>query len=101
MTDNINTYRKISGPLLKKIINDLEANAEVMLTPAGCKRFMYAGHNSTISNLLSAKKVWDPQISDYVIMILVEMHQNKIGLRGIKVTELTTTTLTLIYLKIS
>jgi hypothetical protein len=100
MTD-INTYSKTSGPLLKKIINDLEANAEGMLTPAGCKMFMYAGHNSTISNLLSAMEVWDPHFSDYGIMIPVEVHRNKIGQHGIKVTELTTTTLTLIYLKIS
>jgi hypothetical protein len=35
MTD-INTYSKTSGPLLK-IIYDFEANAEGMLTPAGCK----------------------------------------------------------------
>jgi hypothetical protein len=45
-------------------------------------------------------KVWDPQISDYGIMILVEVHRNKIGQHGIKVTALTTTTLTFIYLKI-
>ena len=49
--------------------------------------FMYAGQDSTISNLLSAMKVWDPQISDYGIMILVEMHQNKIGQHGIKVNR--------------
>jgi len=79
----------------------LEANAEGMLTPADCKMFMYAGHSSTLSNLLSAMKVWDPQILDYGILILVEMQQNKVGQHGIKITELTTTTLTLIYLKIS
>ena len=46
-------------------------------------------------------EVWDPQISDYGITIPVEMHRNKIGQHGIKVTELTTITLPLIYLKIS
>jgi prostatic aicd phosphatase len=79
----------------------MEPYAEGMLTPADCKMFVYFGHDSTISNLLSAIKVWDPQIPDYGIMILVERHQNKTGQHGTKVTELTTNTLTLIYLKIS
>lgn len=47
--------------------------------------FVYAGHDSTISNLLSALKVWDPQIPDYGIMILIELHSNKMGSHGIKV----------------
>jgi len=70
----------------------MEPYAEEMLTPAGCKMFMYTGHDSTISNLMSAMKVWDPQIPDYGIMILVEMHSNKTGQHSIKVTELTTNT---------
>lgn len=46
-------------------------------------------------------KFWDPQFPDYGIMILVEMHRNKIGQHGTKVPELTTTTLILKHLKIS
>jgi hypothetical protein len=53
----------ISGTLLK-IINDTKANTDGMLTPEGCKMFKYAGHKSTISNHLSAIKVWNPQIPD-------------------------------------
>jgi hypothetical protein len=78
----------ISGPLLKKIINDTQAKAEGKLNPPGRKMFMYAGHDSTISNLLSSLKVWDPQIPDYGIMILIELHSNKMGKHDIKVTML-------------
>jgi prostatic aicd phosphatase len=60
--------------------------------------FMYAGHDSTISNLLSALQVWDPQIPDYGIMILIELHHNKMGQHGIKVRELSSTTLILMHL---
>jgi len=79
----------------------MKANAEGMLTPARSKMFMYADHDSTISNLLSAMNVWDPQFPEYGIVILVEMHRNKTGQHGTKVTELTTTTFILIHLKIS
>jgi hypothetical protein len=97
MTDNINMYCNISGPLLKKIINDTKAKTQGTLNPADRKMFVYAGHDSTISNLLSALKVWDPQIPDYGIMILIELHSNKMGSHGIKVTELTSTAFILIH----
>jgi len=80
---------KISGPLLKKIISDTKAKAEGTLTPANRKMFMYAGHDSTISNLLSALKVWDPQIPGYGIMILIELHHDKeTGHHNVKVRNL-------------
>lgn len=56
--------------------------------------FMYAGHDSTISNLLSALNVWDPQIPGYGIMVLIELHHNKETGHHIKVRHLMITTLT-------
>jgi prostatic aicd phosphatase len=84
-------YCNISGPLLKKIISDTKAKAEGTQTPAGRKMFMYAGHDSTISNLLSALKVWDPQFPGYGIMVLIELHHNTETGHHIKVRLMITT----------
>ncbi|KDR11063.1 Prostatic acid phosphatase [Zootermopsis nevadensis] len=65
------------GPLLKKIISDTKEKVEGTQTSVRRKMFMYAGHDSTISNLLSALNVWDPQIPGYGIMVLIELHHNK------------------------
>jgi hypothetical protein len=52
---------------------------------------MYAGHDSTISNLLSALKVWDSQIPGYGIMALIELHHNNETGHHIKVRHYTCT----------
>lgn len=39
----------------------------------------YAGHDSTVSNLLIALGVWDEQIPTYNMLALLEMHESKKG----------------------
>ncbi|KAK7867403.1 hypothetical protein R5R35_003832 [Gryllus longicercus] len=71
------------GPLLKKIVEDAKEKINGTLER---KFFMYAGHDSTIVNLLMSLGVWDTQVPGYGILTLVELHQEKEnGNYGIKV----------------
>ncbi|KAJ9599296.1 hypothetical protein L9F63_010224, partial [Diploptera punctata] len=74
---NTDMQKVKAGPLVKKLLNDGKAKAEGTLQPEGRKMYIYSGHDSTIVNLLSALQVWDPQIPDYGIMVLIELHHNK------------------------
>lgn len=40
------------------------------------KAFLYGGHDSTVTNLLSALKVWDPQIPGYGITTMFELSRD-------------------------
>ncbi|XP_063222651.1 venom acid phosphatase Acph-1 [Bacillus rossius redtenbacheri] len=76
----LNSYNKElqrikGGPLLKKILEDSKAKADGTLKPAGRKMFMYAGHDSTVTNLMQALGVWDPQLPVYNILALLELHE--------------------------
>ncbi|XP_049806282.1 venom acid phosphatase Acph-1-like [Schistocerca nitens] len=78
----LNGYNRVlqklkGGPLLRKIVNDMKGKANGTLTPSQRKFYMYAGHDSTISNLLLALKVWDEQIPAYGALIMIELHQAK------------------------
>ncbi|XP_073992427.1 venom acid phosphatase Acph-1 [Rhodnius prolixus] len=70
------------GPLLKKILNDMNALVEGKL-PEGRKLYVYAGHDSTVVNLLSALNVWEKQIPVYNILAIMELHQveDKFGVK--------------------
>uniref|UniRef100_A0A1B6MG81 Acid phosphatase n=1 Tax=Graphocephala atropunctata TaxID=36148 RepID=A0A1B6MG81_9HEMI len=61
------------GPLLKKILADSETKSKD--TANKRKMFLYAGHDSTVANLMMTLKVWDEQIPVYNILALVELHQ--------------------------
>lgn len=74
---NTKMHKLKSGPLVSKIVNETKAKAEGTLKPEGRKMFMYAGHDSTVVNLMSALKVWDPQVPDYGIMALIELHHDE------------------------
>lgn len=41
--------------------------------------YAYAGHDSTVSNLLIALDVWDEQIPTYNMLALLELHESKKG----------------------
>lgn len=71
------------GVFLKKSIDDWEQKvAEKLKT----KIFLYAGHDSTVTNILSAFNVWDPQFPDYGITALFELSQNiKSGEYGVEI----------------
>lgn len=72
------------GPLLKKILHDSLAKANNSQSHKDIKMYSYSGHDSTISNLLLALKVWDEQVPDYNILALIELHEID-GVYGFKV----------------
>ncbi|KAK9505300.1 hypothetical protein O3M35_009388 [Rhynocoris fuscipes] len=71
---NTELKRIKGGPLLKKILKDMHDKTEGKLHEER-KLYVYAGHDSTIANLLSALNVWDKQIPVYNIMAIIELHQ--------------------------
>ncbi|KAK9876227.1 hypothetical protein WA026_012528 [Henosepilachna vigintioctopunctata] len=82
------------GVLLKKLIGDWKAKADGQLSPKERKAFLYGGHDSTIANLLSTLKIWDPQIPGYAITVLLEMSRDKAsGELGIEIFLRNTTNL--------
>ncbi|KAJ8921163.1 hypothetical protein NQ315_013635 [Exocentrus adspersus] len=64
------------GVLLKKLLSDWKSKADGTISPVNRQAFLYGGHDSTISNLLSALNVWDPQIPGYAITILLELSRD-------------------------
>lgn len=61
------------GPLLKKILRGMEEKSKKSKSKRNM--FLYAGHDSTVANLMMALKVWDEQIPVYNIMSIIELHQ--------------------------
>ncbi|KAK5638355.1 hypothetical protein RI129_012650 [Pyrocoelia pectoralis] len=68
--DNLNRLK--GGVLLKKLISDWTA---AQSNPKH-KAFLYIGHDSTIVNILSTLKVWEPQIPGFAINVLFELSFN-------------------------
>lgn len=65
-----------TGLLLKKLIEDWQSIAEKKQQPPERKAILYGGHDSTITNILNALNVWDPQFPDYGIMIMFEFYKD-------------------------
>uniref|UniRef100_A0A182JQ86 Uncharacterized protein n=1 Tax=Anopheles christyi TaxID=43041 RepID=A0A182JQ86_9DIPT len=64
------------GPFLRKTLNEWEA---LIANPTGThkKIFLYAGHDSTVVNILSAFKVWDESVlPDYGVMGVLELYRD-------------------------
>ncbi|XP_018561726.1 prostatic acid phosphatase-like isoform X2 [Anoplophora glabripennis] len=61
------------GVLLKKLLEDWRSKADGTISPSIRKAFLYGGHDSTISNIMSTLKIWDPQIPGYGVTILFEL----------------------------
>lgn len=72
------------GPLLKKILHGSLAKANNSQSHKDIKMYSYSGHDSTVSNLLLALKVWDEQVPNYNILALIELHEID-GVYGFKV----------------
>lgn len=71
------------GPFLKKCINDWDKKSDSKLKQ---KFFIYGGHDATITNILSAFKVWEPQLPDYGITTMLEFSQHKgTGQHGVEI----------------
>ncbi|CAG9770170.1 unnamed protein product [Ceutorhynchus assimilis] len=73
------------GVLLKKILNDWQSKINGTISPKTRKAFLYGGHDSTIVNFMRSLKVWDPQLPDYAITILLELSQDQAGTYGVEV----------------
>lgn len=66
------------GPFLKKTLSEWEAVIASDETKAkNRKMFVYAGHDSTVVNVLSAFNVWKEQFPGYAIMALFELYKNR------------------------
>lgn len=64
------------GPFLAKTIAEWEA---LIAKPKGANKkiFLYAGHDSTVVNLLSAFKVWNEnELPDYGVMGVLELYRD-------------------------
>lgn len=68
----------VLGVFLKKLLADWQAVASDSPKSKARKAFLYIGHDSTIVNLLSTLKVWDPQLPGYAINILLEFSKDRI-----------------------
>lgn len=64
------------GPLLKKILDDSRVK---IAKRSAHQLYMYAGHDSTVSNLLITLGVWDEQIPTYNMFTLIELHEGTGG----------------------
>lgn len=62
------------GVFVKKAISDWEKKVEDKMKT---KIFLYAGHDSTVTNILSAFDVWTQQFPDYGITGLLEFSKHK------------------------
>lgn len=80
----LNTYNDMlkrlkGGPMIKKIIYDMLAKKERTLHPETRKMFMYVGHDSTVVTLLDVLHIWNNQMPEYNIMIMIELHEDTNG----------------------
>lgn len=62
------------GVLVKKAIDDWKRKIDDNLKQ---KLFLYAGHDSTITNILSAFNVWEQQFPGFGVTAILELLQHK------------------------
>lgn len=68
---------------VKKVIDDWQMKKDHKLKK---KIFVYAGHDSTVTNILSALNVWKQQFPDYATCGVLEFSQHKeTGVYGVEV----------------
>uniref|UniRef100_A0A2M4AMW9 Putative lysosomal & prostatic acid phosphatase n=1 Tax=Anopheles triannulatus TaxID=58253 RepID=A0A2M4AMW9_9DIPT len=76
------------GPFLRKTLNEWEA---LIANPKAShkKILMYAGHDSTVVNILSALRVWDERVlPDYGTMGILELRRDtRTGKYGVVVSQ--------------
>ncbi|KAG5671139.1 hypothetical protein PVAND_001352 [Polypedilum vanderplanki] len=71
---NSELKRLKGGVFVKKALGDWKSKIDNKISQ---KIFVYAGHDSTVTNILSAFNVWKPQFPDYGITGILELSQNK------------------------
>lgn len=72
---NSELKRLKGGVFLKKAIDDWKKKIANQLKT---KIFIYAGHDATITNILSAFNVWEQQFPDYGVTAILELSQHKV-----------------------
>lgn len=67
------------GPFLKKTFSEWDAviSSDKSNSSKNKKMFIYAGHDSTVVNILAALNVWKEQIPGYAIMALMELYKHR------------------------
>lgn len=72
------------GPFLKKTLDEWKAAGRN--DPKAKKIYVYAGHDATVVNILSAFNAWTPQFPDYAFMAVFELYENvKTGVLSVQV----------------
>ncbi|KAK4878733.1 hypothetical protein RN001_011239 [Aquatica leii] len=66
--DKLNRFK--GGVFVKKLIEDWSKLRKGVLK---CKAYLYVGHDSTIVNILSALKLWEPQVPNFSANIFFEL----------------------------
>jgi prostatic aicd phosphatase len=62
------------GVFVKKAIGDWDKKVDEKLAT---KIFLYGGHDSSVTNILSAFNVWEKQFPDYAITAMFELSKHK------------------------
>lgn len=66
-----------AGPFAKKIITEFQDKINGTLKPKNLQISLYTGHDSSITNVLSAFDVWEQRFPTYGIMALFELVRDK------------------------
>lgn len=68
----LNFFVKLTGFLLRKIIDDMQASINKKLTR---KISLYSAHEMNVAYLLNALEVYFPHVPPYGANVLVELHE--------------------------
>lgn len=71
---NSELKRLKAGFFLNKTIAEWHRKKRNELTE---KFFLYSGHDTTVTNVLSGFNVWEQQFPDYGVMLMLELSQHK------------------------
>lgn len=66
-----------AGPFIKKMLTQFEEKRNSTLKPAKLQISLYAGHDSTVVNILSGFNVWEKQLPSYDIMALFDLVRDR------------------------
>ncbi|BFF97119.1 prostatic acid phosphatase [Drosophila madeirensis] len=65
------------GPFLKRMYKEMSEKRDGSLRPKDRGMYIYAGHDWTVGNILSALGVWKRQMPRFAVMAIFETHRDK------------------------
>jgi len=75
---NSKLKRLKGGVLVKKLMHDwMQVSSDKPVSTVTQKMFLYGGHDTTISNLLSALNIFKPQVPDYAMAVIFELYYDR------------------------